>query len=308
MRKKYFTRLTSRESVTGLLCLRQQLRQYDSILYFYLEQKFIHLDSLCKHIIDSRYISYEEPSEEFEEIKINSLLLNETETVELDEPWISLHARCIRNQPTEIIDLHNTWWKFLEPSTGADYSYVKDIMNENDKSLKHFPTIKKLVKDSRNKSDYDIVKKLYQYILDNEDDVMSELNSRWLISITQSLCELKKHGHQFVLLFTLMRTIQVYHSKLFTNGVYFKNKDGVVEISHDLNSPHNAKNIPKGGWTVLWDGLQVRFENDHVFDFLGTKINQTITNQLCKRIYMEFINRIPNAVMSDKSKNWLLSD
>jgi len=306
MRKKYFTRLTSRESVKGLLCLREQLLQYDYVLSLYLEEKFIHLHELCQHILGVKNVLHQEPSDEFQEIKINSLFLNDKEIVELDEPWISLHARCSRNHPTEVVDLHNTWWKFLYNC--RDAHTVKDSMSQYDTSLKHFPTIKKLVEYTRREKDYQHILKLYNYINDNQDDVISELNSRWLISITQSLCELKKHGHQFVLLLTLMRTIQVYHSKLFTYGVYFRDKDDEVKISHDSYPHPNAKYIPKAGWTVLWDGLQIRFENDHVFETIGKNIDGVMTNKICKKICKEFINRMPEGVMNEGTKKWILND
>ena len=164
-----------------------------------------------------------------------------------------------------------------------------------------------MVTNTRKKDDYDYILDLYKYIHDNKNEVITELNSRWLISITESLSKLKDDGYQFVLLHTLMRMIQVYHSKLFMIGFYNRIKNDYIEMD-DIKGDDSIEYIPDGGWSVLWDGLQVRFENDYVFETMGKNIDDMMTNKICKMIFKEFINRIPSMIMKEKSKSWILND
>lgn len=305
---KYFTRLTTRESVKGLLCLSNQIKKFGGELLLHLEEDYMHLRQLCIEIIGKHKVYLSHIPKEYTEIKINSLFLSKDKIVELDEPWVSLRTKCIRNQPEDVIKLHNTWWKYIITHNGQ-YLNAKETMSEFDESLKHFSTIKEMVKNTRIKDDYDYILDLYKYIHDNKKEVITELNSRWLISITQSLCKLKDDGYQFVLLLTLMRMIQVYHSKLFMIGFYNNiNKNNDIIEMDDIKGNDSAKYIPAGGWSVLWDGLQARFENDHVFETIGKNIDEVMTNKICKMIYKEFINRIPTSVMKENAKSWILND
>lgn len=300
----YFTRLTTRESITGLWCLNIQVKKFGGELHLYLEKDFMHLKDLCESII-KKPVVFNRPTQ-YTEIKINSLFLSKDKIVELDEPWVSLRTKCIRNQPKDVIKLHDTWWKYIIEHNGK-YSLAKETMSELDESLKHFSTIKEMVTNTRKKDDYDYILDLYKYIHDNKNEVITELNSRWLISITESLCKLKDDGYQFVLLHTLMRMIQVYHSKLFMIGFYNRIKNDYIEMD-DIKGDDSIKYIPDGGWSVLWDGLQVRFENDHVFETMGKNIDDMMTNKICKMIFKEFINRIPSMIMKENSKSWILND
>jgi len=308
---KYFTRLTSTASVRGLMCLDIQIKNFGGELLLYLEEDYIHLKKWCEQILGKRKVYLEKssvPPTEHTEIKINSLFLSRDKIVELDEPWVSLRVKCLRKQLPHIIDLHDTWWKIL--IIGAkNNSLVKESMNENNESYKHFRTIKKLVQYTRREEDYEYILKLYDYILDNEQEVLTELNSRWLISITESLCRLKDDGHQFVLLHSLMRMIQVYNSKLFMIGFFnIINQKGDIVQMDDLNGSDFAKYIPAGGWSEMWDELQARFENDYVFETVGKNIDGVMTNKICKVIFREFINRIHSTVMKEDAKRWLLND
>ena len=143
----------------------------------------------------------------------------------------------------------------------------------------------------------------------NKQEVITELNSRWLISITESLCKLKDDGHQFVLLHSLMRMIQVYNSKLFMVGFFNTiNQNGDVVEMADIKGSDYATHIPSGGWSELWDGLQARFENDYVFSTIGKNIDGVMTNKICKMIFREFISRINPIVMTEVSKSDILND
>tara|TARA_Y100000996_G_scaffold395057_1_gene359924 strand:- start:19 stop:948 length:930 start_codon:yes stop_codon:yes gene_type:complete len=307
---KYFTKLTSKESVRGLMCLNIQIKSFGGELLLHLEEDYMHLKELCTEIIGKHKVLFSDIPKEYTEIKINSLLLSKDKIVELDEPWVSLRVKCLRQQLPHIIDLHNTWWKYLIIG-GKKYqtSLVKESMHHEDESYKHFRTIKKLVQYTRREEDYEYVLKLYDYILDNKQEVITELNSRWLISITESLCKLKDDGHQFVLLHSLMRMIQVYNSKLFMVGFFNTiNQNGDVVEMADIKGSDYATHIPSGGWSELWDGLQARFENDYVFSTIGKNIDGVMTNKICKMIFREFISRINPIVMTEVSKSDILND
>ena len=57
---KYFTRLTTRESVKGLLCLSNQIKKFGGELLLHLEEDYMHLRQLCIEIIGKHkvYLSH----------------------------------------------------------------------------------------------------------------------------------------------------------------------------------------------------------------------------------------------------------
>ena len=103
---KYFTRLTTRESIKGLLCLDIQIRNFGGELLLHLEEDYMHLKQLCIAIIGKPNVYFSHIPKEYTEIKINSLFLSKDKIVELDEPWVSLRTKCIGT--SDVIKLHNT--------------------------------------------------------------------------------------------------------------------------------------------------------------------------------------------------------